>query len=233
MYSMARSSPRVPGARPSSRSLARNRSCAFNASALNSFMPRCTWAGTADGFSVAEIEMNARRGMANHGIRCMNAPCSVTPAASAAAVEYRNRKMGAESSCRIEVDGVEAAAKVLLETDELIVRGAMRLKIPFRQVKEATVADGTLRIRWDDYRASFDLGPQAAKWAEKILNPKSVIDEIGVKSGQTVSIVGEIDPPWERLILNSSRRLNRAAPSWPNVRESGPTFYFSASAHAH
>ena len=102
--------------------------------------------------------------------------------------------MGAESSCRIEVDGVEAAAKVLLETDELIVRGAMRLKIPFRQVKEATVADGTLRIRWDDHRASFDLGPQAAKWAEKILNPKSVIDKIGVKSGQTVSVVGEIDP---------------------------------------
>jgi hypothetical protein len=70
----------------------------------------------------------------------------------------------------------------------------MRLKIPFRLVKEATVADGTLRIRWDDHRASFDLGPQAAKWAEKILNPKSVIDKIGVKSGQTVSIVGEIDP---------------------------------------
>jgi hypothetical protein len=102
--------------------------------------------------------------------------------------------MGAESSCRIEVDGVEAAAKVLLETDELIVRGAMRLKIPFRHVKEATVADGTLRIRWDDHRASFDLGAQAAKWAEKILNPKSVIDKIGVKSGQTVSIAGEIDP---------------------------------------
>lgn len=102
--------------------------------------------------------------------------------------------MGAESSCRIEVDGVVAEAKVLLETDELVVRGAMRLKIPFRQVKGATAADGILHIRWIDHRASFDLGPQAAKWAEKILNPKSVIDKIGVKSGQTVSIVGEIDP---------------------------------------
>ena len=103
------------------------------------------------------------------------------------------------------MDGIEAEAKGLLETDELIVRGAMRLKIPFRQVKEATASDGTLRIRWDEHRATFDLGPQAAKWAEKILNPKSVIDKIGVKSGQTVSIVGEIDPQFIAQMLRTGR----------------------------
>jgi len=129
--------------------------------------------------------------------------------------------MGAESSCRIEVDGVEAAAKVLLETDELIVRGAMRLRIPFRQVKEATVADGTLRIRWDGHRASFDLGPQAAKWAEKILNLKSVIDKIGVKSGQTVSIVGEIDP---RFI---ARMKSRGAVVAKRPRKESDVLFFS------
>src|ERR1700694_998259 len=100
--------------------------------------------------------------------------------------------MGSESSCRIEVDGLAGDGRVLLETDELIVRGAMRLKIPFRDIRAVSASDGTLHVHWADHRARFNLGVQAAKWAEKIRNPKSVIDKIGVKAGQAVSIVGRL-----------------------------------------
>jgi len=122
--------------------------------------------------------------------------------------------MGSESSCRIEVDGVAGDGKVLLETDELIVRGAMRLKIPFRDIGEVSAADGALHVRWADHRARFDVGAQAAKWVEKIRNPKSVIDKIGVKAGQAVSIVGGVEAEFVNLLKkrvgNVSSRLRKA-----------------------
>ena len=108
--------------------------------------------------------------------------------------------MGSESSCRIEVDGVAGDGKVLLETDELIVRGAMRLKIPFRDIREVSASDGALHVRWDDHHGRFDVGAQAAKWVEKIRNPKSVIDKIGVKAGQAVSIVGRVEAEFVNLL---------------------------------
>jgi len=122
--------------------------------------------------------------------------------------------MGSESSCRIEVDGVAGDGKVLLETDELIVRGAMRLKIPFRDIGEVSASDGALHVRWADHRARFDVGAQAAKWVEKIRNPKSVIDKIGVKAGQAVSIVGGVEAEFVNLLKkrvgNVSSRLRKA-----------------------
>jgi len=122
--------------------------------------------------------------------------------------------MGSESSCRIEVDGVAGDGKVLLETDELIVRGAMRLKIPFRDIREVSASDGALHVRWDDHHGRFDVGAQAAKWVEKIRNPKSVIDKIGVKAGQAVSIVGGVEAEFVNLLKkrvgNVSSRLRKA-----------------------
>jgi hypothetical protein len=121
--------------------------------------------------------------------------------------------MGSESSCRIEVDGVAVNGKVLLETDELIVRGVTPLKIPFRAILELSASDGALHVQWDDHRARFDLGAQAAKWVEKIRNPKSVIDKIGVKPGQAVSILGRIEPEFVNLLKqrveNVSARLRK------------------------
>src|ERR1700737_4859929 len=100
--------------------------------------------------------------------------------------------MGSETSCRVAVDGVARDAKVLLETDELIVRGATRLKIPFREIREVMASGGALHVRWGDRRARFDIGTQAAKWAEKIRNPKSVIDKIGGREAQRGRCVGHI-----------------------------------------
>ena len=38
----------------------------------------------------------------------------------------------------------------------------------------------------------FELGDRAEKWREKIANPKSVVEKLGVKSGQVVSVFGEL-----------------------------------------
>lgn len=101
--------------------------------------------------------------------------------------------MGNEATCRVELDGVAADAKVLLETEELIVRGRPPVRVAFREAKDVTAADGILGLRWGSRSLRVHLGRDAAKWAEKIRNPKSVIDKLGVKAGQKISIAGPLD----------------------------------------
>jgi hypothetical protein len=134
--------------------------------------------------------------------------------------------MGSETSCRVEVDGVARDARVLLETDELIVRGATRLKIPFREIREVMASGGSLHVRWGDRRARFDIGTQAAKWAEKIRNPKSVIDKIGVKAGQSVSVVGRIESEFVDLVKKRVEKLSN------RLRKESDVIFFAASSRS-
>jgi hypothetical protein len=100
--------------------------------------------------------------------------------------------MGSEAKCSVEVDGTKADAKALLETEELIVRAPFKLTIPFREMKSVEAAGEILQIRWGSHSISLTIGRDAGKWAEKIRNPKSLADKLGVKIGQTISIAGKL-----------------------------------------
>lgn len=101
--------------------------------------------------------------------------------------------MGNEATGRIVVDGIAAEAKMLLETEELIVRGELRMKIPFTEVQSIESAGELVRLRWNDQAIELAIGPAASKWVQKIRHPKSVVDKLGVKAGQRVSIAGVVD----------------------------------------
>jgi hypothetical protein len=84
-----------------------------------------------------------------------------------------------------------ADGKALLETDELIFRGDdLRLSIPYKSILQVDAKGGTLRVTSTAGTAAFDLGDAAAKWAEKIRNPPSRIEKLGIKTGQRVLLVG-------------------------------------------
>src|SRR5215212_4566320 len=118
--------------------------------------------------------------------------------------------MGNEALCRVEIGGQSADAKALLETEELIVRGALRAKIPFREAKDVAVEGGVLRLRWNDRDVRIHVGGDAAKWAEKIRNPKSVEAKLGAKAGQKIAIIGKIDESFlEGVDADVSHRLRR------------------------
>jgi bifunctional DNA-binding transcriptional regulator/antitoxin component of YhaV-PrlF toxin-antitoxin module len=121
--------------------------------------------------------------------------------------------MGNEALCRVEIGGEAADAKALLETEELIVRGALRAKIPFREVKDVVADGGVLRLRWNDRDVRIHVGRDAAKWAEKIRNPKSVADKLGVKRGQKICVIGKIDDGFLDGIdaADVSRRLRKGS----------------------
>jgi len=98
--------------------------------------------------------------------------------------------MGQEIQCKVRVGKTIAAGKALLESTELIFRSPdLRLKIPFRQITSIEADDGWLHVQSPDGPAAFHLGVQAAKWADKIKNPKSLVDKLGVKPGMRTSVV--------------------------------------------
>lgn len=47
--------------------------------------------------------------------------------------------------------------------------GTFRLAIPYKEMKSARVSAGVLTVRFGGNTASFELGPQAERWAHRIL----------------------------------------------------------------
>jgi len=92
--------------------------------------------------------------------------------------------MGAEATCR-----VTAELKVLLETEEIIVRG----RFPFTAITEVSASRGRLTLRMASGDIELDLGSAASKWAEKIKSPKSLIDKLGIARDAVVSVLGVDD----------------------------------------
>ena len=99
--------------------------------------------------------------------------------------------MGQEIACKVRIDGRTTDGKVLFETDEIVVRAEKRVIIPLKNLKSADVSRGALHLAWEGHEVSLELGDAAAKkWLEKIRNPKSRLDKLGIKPGQRVSVIG-------------------------------------------
>ena len=121
--------------------------------------------------------------------------------------------MGAEARCQLRVGKSVHEGKALLETDELLFRGdkqgaerGMRLAIPLASIRAVSDNDGALHVRFDGGDATFVLGAQAGKWAEKIRSPRTLIDKLDVKPEHTVSVVALDDDEFiESLQARASR----------------------------
>jgi hypothetical protein len=118
--------------------------------------------------------------------------------------------VGLETKCHAKVDDGsgkirEADATVLLETDELIVRGAARIKIPRAAIKQVATRGGVLTVSAPPATISLTLGADAAaKWKTKIEEPpKRLIDKLDVKPGAKVWLFDVDD---ETLITQVAER---------------------------
>lgn len=97
--------------------------------------------------------------------------------------------MGKTRETRLRFEGKTYQGQAMLETTELLFRGERRLLIPLSDIKSAKADDGSLVVRFSGGQAVLELGAEAAKWADKITNPKSVVEKLGVKPGLKVSVV--------------------------------------------
>jgi hypothetical protein len=108
--------------------------------------------------------------------------------------------MGLEADCDVRFGRQSSKGHARLEEKELLFRGDFRLKIPFGDVKSLDVRRGVMKVGFSGGEAAFDLGPDAEKWADKIRNPRSLLDKLGVKPGMKVSLVGIDDEEFEKQI---------------------------------
>ncbi|MGZ4430534.1 MAG: DUF3052 domain-containing protein [Gaiellales bacterium] len=100
--------------------------------------------------------------------------------------------MGREARCRVRHEGTVSEGRALLETDELLVRGELRLSIDRKRIRSVSVSDGWLEVEHDGGVVGFELGRQAQRWADSILNLRSRLDKLDVKPGQRVLVEGSV-----------------------------------------
>jgi hypothetical protein len=108
--------------------------------------------------------------------------------------------MGEEARCIVRFRDARSEGKALLETDELIFRGDFRIAVPLKGITALDASDGELRVEFEDGEATFELGPKAERWAERIRNPKSLLDKLGVKPQSSVAVVGLEDGEFRTLL---------------------------------
>jgi hypothetical protein len=116
--------------------------------------------------------------------------------------------MGQELDCRLQYRGREVSGCAQLESEYILFRGAERLKVALRDLQSATAREGWLHLEFSGGPAALELGPAAAKWAEKILHPPTRADKLGVKAGLTVRVDGEFPADF----LEELRALETAGP---------------------
>ncbi len=102
--------------------------------------------------------------------------------------------MGLEKTCVVEVGGKRVSAKVQLEPTALIVRGALKLKVPLAEVTGYEAKAGQLRVLRGQETILLALGADAEKWALKIRYPRGRLDKLGIKPGMRVAVLGIDDP---------------------------------------
>lgn len=97
--------------------------------------------------------------------------------------------MGSEATTTITIGSKKFEGTATLETNEIIIRSGTRMIFPLKEMKSLKVQAGSLLFSFEGKTISISLGKKAEKWLEKIKNPKSVLDKLGVKQDSRVSIV--------------------------------------------
>jgi hypothetical protein len=135
--------------------------------------------------------------------------------------------MGAEAKCTLTFGRKKAEGKALLETDALIFRGGdVRLSVPYKQISAVEAKGGALRVTFPDGVAVFAVGDVAAKWVEKIRNPPSRLDKLGVKASHVVLVVGLEDAEFARELEA------RGATVWTRASAPADIIFYAADSRA-
>jgi hypothetical protein len=132
--------------------------------------------------------------------------------------------MGNTRTTRLTTGGRTVEGEALLETSELIFRGERRLVIQFADIRSVEASDGRLTINGD---VILDLGDDAAKWAEKIRNPKSVLQKLGIKPGQQVALVHLDDPAFAAQLEQAGAHVSTG-----RAKKNSDAIFFGAGSRA-
>jgi hypothetical protein len=119
--------------------------------------------------------------------------------------------MGREATCMCEWNGEMARVKALIEPPELILRGEIRRRLPFSELRQLRAEGGALRFKYGRDAVTLKLETRTAEnWAKAILSPPpSLAKKLGITPETTVWMIGEVDDAAIENALAESRRVAR------------------------
>jgi hypothetical protein len=119
--------------------------------------------------------------------------------------------MGREANCICEWGGETARVKVLIEPPELILRGEIRRRLPFSELRQVRAKGDALRFKFGSDVVVLKLGaPTAEKWAKTILAPPpSLAKKLGITPESTVWVIGMVDDAALETALDEARTAAR------------------------
>lgn len=123
--------------------------------------------------------------------------------------------MGLEARCQARVGERTVEVKALLESDELILRGEHRARLAFASLDSVEASAGQLILHQQGEQIALDLGPAAERWAEKIRNPRTLLDKLGVKPGMRAATIGLTDANLLQQLRSSVLPVELPAGSTP------------------
>lgn len=103
--------------------------------------------------------------------------------------------MGREADCKCVWKESTAEVRALLETDELILRGGMRRRLPFAEMQGIHADGGNLHFVFQGEPVSLQLGDAVAtKWAKTLASPPpDLAKKLGIKPASKVHVIGVVD----------------------------------------
>ena len=111
-------------------------------------------------------------------------------------------------------DGRILEGIALLETDSIIFRGesgGVSLTVKFAEIFKIEATAGWLDLQTGRGLLLFELGPKAEVWAEKIKNPKALVEKLGIDATKKVCIVGKLDADLRADLDLTGAKISKAA----------------------
>jgi hypothetical protein len=118
--------------------------------------------------------------------------------------------MGREAVCTCDWAGMVTEVKALLETSELILRGDIRRRVTFAEIKNVKVQADCLCFTVGREAVQLVLGAAvAAKWAVILATPPaSLARKLGITDKTVVRTIGEIEDEGLKSALAESARIS-------------------------
>jgi hypothetical protein len=118
--------------------------------------------------------------------------------------------MGREAVCTCEWAGTVAEVKALLESNELILRGDIRKRVPFSEIADVKVQSDCLRFRVGGDRVELSLGSSVGtKWAAAITGPPpSLARKLRITNTTVVRTIGDAEDENLKSALAEAARVS-------------------------
>jgi len=114
--------------------------------------------------------------------------------------------MGREVTCLCRCGAEQGEVKALLESAEIILRGAIRRRVPLSDVSAIRTDGAHLMFKAGRDHVVLEIGAaEAAKWAEKMTTPPpSLRDKLGLNGDAKALVVGKVSDDALKVALSGA-----------------------------